>query len=1507
MMDGFTKILKKSGKILLWLFGGVLLLLVLLFIFIQTDTFNRFALDYTLDELNSSQTPRENHINAESITGNILYGIKLNKGNVTVRKDTLMSFDYLEVNYNLWALIDKRISLASVILNEPIVNLSKISSGDSLIWNFENLFAPSAPDTSSSSFDWDLSVELLKIHNGFFRIAGDTNGLPSNRMQKRSLMENFDLGKADISELDLELNAKYYSDFKSISINNLSFKTNSDLIVYKMHFNANINEKDTTTDLWNFELTTNRSEIKIYRLFAENFNPFHDFDYEELGNKNIKASIDIQKFDFKELRFFLPELSFLDTIVGVKLDAEGKYGDLNAENITAILPNSRISLKGRVVNLHKPDSLYLDVYGNNILINAADLQRVYKGDVPDFSKVGNINADLKYRGTYTKFNTEFYVNTDAGYTEGNVFLDLDNEVYSGYINTRSLNLGRILRDNSLASNLNVNAKFDGKGFDPKTMNTNLVYSMQGSRFGKYDIRTSSGTIHTANSNVTLNIKHSSSMGIVSAAGRVNIRNFKNPSYNLKGNVNGLNIAAITGSMSDKSNLNFNFDVNGSGISPENINGDYRLGISESFYGKYEIPSTPVDAEIHNINSNGTVKINTDLVDIQAEGSFRFDKLIDVIMYNITLAGEQIIRSTGTAGLLNDSVGSYQIVNNSGGFIGDNIDFSFNVVTKDSIKLAGFLKPFGVNFTGKISGDIENSSNGFNSSSKIDISTFTYNDTAIVLRNINSDAVISNDYTGSLNGMKIDLNTTGDKISFGTNSFDSVRTIVNMQGPAVNLQLSSKIDTSGSVAVSGKMNLGNSKISADLDTVKVIYGGYNIANKDNWVFSFNEGDRFIFEQFNIKSRSAIVNLSGDLSLTDQSDLKLKGEDLKISDVADIVNMADSSYILSADKDIEGELSVFVITYKGTMESPQLKAEIKTNTIKYRDEDIGVLTVNANYENNTADAVVTMINSGEKGSLTIKGIVPLQNPLSGDTVNTLNISTLPVDLNLKAENFSLDYFSLLVKNIESLRGVLNADLSAKGTASDPALTGNLKITYGGYLFPLTGMDYSFDADMSTGNSKLVLNRLKIYNEDDDSRHIDLYGNLDFKNLKITDINLEATGDMVMLDKDVEQNELGVYGYILAGIGNPPVKVTGSLDSLFVTGQLLIKDATISSVPLEGSGYNTGDDNFVYIDAVNDSFKLNMDSIKVLEPDDYARLNPFERSLYILSADSTKETLVNLDINVKTESSIYASIDFNNITRDRLFGELKADLDIKTVNGNLQAFGSVDVAGDSYYRFYRDFKLNESNIKFDGDISNPILDIKGVYASTKTNEQYGTVTSNDVEVVITVKGSAKQPELTLNLYQDGSEVSGSDAQSDAITYLLFGRYKSELSASERTAVASSLGASVGSLYASSYLSQTVREVLPFIVDAQFNYTEGNVQDTDVELITELGDARVKFGGKLLKDVKNFELVVDYPLNRLLNLNLPETLLLEFAREEKKQSLTSNQNDIMTTEIKILYKIKF
>ncbi len=1500
-------IVRKGGKILLWFSGSVILLLIILLIFIQTDTFNKFALEYTLNELNSSEQPRNNKINAESIEGNIFSGIKLNKGNVTVVTDTLLSFNFLSVKYDLWGLLDKRIMLYEVILSEPVIKASRISAGDSLIWNFENLFVSDNKDTTTSSpFDWDVNVENLKIENGFIRVAGDSIKPSARWKEKRNIMQMFDLSQTDISELNLEMSAKYYRDFKSISIKNLSFNTNSELNMQKLKLDANINEKENSTDLWNFELVTNRTDIKIYRLFVENFNPFDPFIYEELGDKNVIVNIDIQKFNFDDLTFFLPELNFLDSTAGVKLEAEGKYGDLNAETIRVRLTNSIINLKGNIKNLQKPDSLYFDVYGNDITINSKDIKTVYKNDLPDLDALGTINADLHYKGTYRVFNSEFTLNTTSGYADGILNMDIPNEIYSGYVNTRSLNPGKILNSKGLYGNLNLFAKFDGSGFDFNKMNTNLVYSMTGSRIGKYDVKFSAGTIHTRRGNISMNIKHASSMGNADINGSLNIVNIKNPVYNLKGNIRKLDISRITGSPGDKSDLNFAFNVNGRGISPENINGSYKLDVNESVYGKYEIPQTPVDAVIHSSNSNGNIQVSTDMLDLTAEGSFKFDKLVDVIMYNIAQVQEQVAKSTGTTGIFNDSLVSTGSINQRSDYNNSEINFAYNIVTKDSIKLRKVLQPFGIGFNGNISGKINNSSGDFASTTKLDIKNFEY-DTVIIIKNMNADFVMNNDYTRGINGLDIILKAESDKIMIGSDVFDSVFADYNMHGSNADIAFAGGMDTTANAIIKGKLNFGSGKINADFDTVKLKYGGYNLENKGKWVIGFEEADRINFKKFDLKSRNAVINVSGVLSLKNESDVKITGNNIKLIDIAEIINQADSSYIISANNDIEGEISKLLINYKGTFAQPYLSSDLTTNTLKYNGTDMGVISSKIIYENNTAKADLTMQNAENKGNLIIKGTIPFQNPFSGDTTAVLNISSAPVDINLKANNFVLDYFSTLISDASSLRGILNADLSAKGTASDPALTGSLKITDGGYLLPLTGMDYSFDASMSTDNFKLVLDNLKFFNKNDDARHIDLYGSLDFKDLKITDINLQAVGDMILLDKDVERNELGVYGYLYAGIGNPPVKITGSLDSLFITGQLLIKDATISSVPLEGSGYNPGDDNFIYTNAGNDTVKYDLDSMMLVTAEDYNRINPFEKYLYKVAEDTIRPSFVNLDLNVKTENNIYASIDFNNLTRDRLFGELKADLDIKTVNGDLQAFGRVDVAGDSYYRFYRDFKLNESNIQFDGDIANPILDIKGVYSSQKTSEQYGTVTTNDVEVVITVKGNVKNPELTLNLYQDGSEVSGSDAQSDAITYLLFGRYKSELSASERTSVASSLGASVGSLYASSYLSQTVREILPFIVDAQFNYTEGNVQNTDVELISELGDARVKFGGKLFKDVKNFELVIDYPLNRLLNLNLPETLMLEFAREEKKQTLSTSPSDKLTTEIKILYKIKF
>src|SRR4030095_10035793 len=508
-----TKTIKKIGKVFLFLIGFFLLFIIIFAIFIQTQTFNKYALEYTLKKLNVSQEPRQNKITAESIEGDLLSGIKLSNGSITVREDTLLRFNYLEVKYNPWGLLDKRILVREFTLKEPVINISRIKSGDSLIWNFENLFGQREIDTiPSEPFNWDAAIENLKIENGFVRIVGDSLKPEARWKSKRSLMEFFDFNQTDVYNLNAELNTEYHRNFKSINVKNISFNTNSEFNLHKLQFNANLNEKDSTTELWGFEAVTDNSDFKIYHLYAEKFNPFSSFTYDELGDKNIALSADIQKLNFKELAFFLPEANVFDSVVSIKIEAAGKFRELDAQIIQVRLPNSTINLNGKILNLQKPDSLYLDVSGENITIDAKDIKRIYKGEITDYGHIGIVNADLHYKGTLSNFNSDFEINTQMGSAGGVFNYNKETDVYSGYVTTRALNLGRILRNNSLNGGINLNARFNGSGLSMNKMNANIVYSMNSSRIGRYDVRSSYGTINAVNSNIKFDIKHSSSMG-----------------------------------------------------------------------------------------------------------------------------------------------------------------------------------------------------------------------------------------------------------------------------------------------------------------------------------------------------------------------------------------------------------------------------------------------------------------------------------------------------------------------------------------------------------------------------------------------------------------------------------------------------------------------------------------------------------------------------------------------------------------------------------------------------------------------------------------------------------------------------------------------------------------------------------------------------------------------------------------------------------------------------------
>jgi autotransporter translocation and assembly factor TamB len=1509
---------KKLLKILLWIAGIVIIFLIAILIFIQTNSFNKLALDFALEKLNENWKPKNSEIQIKSVNGNILSGLNIDSILITIEKDTILNINSIGLKYDIWGLPNKEIRLQNIIVSSPNVNFTQIKdSTGNFLWNFSKLFSSSEEtDTSASAFDWNIVLDDLKIENGFFTTKSITSDSVI-KQQSQSLTQNksnFDFNNLIISELYLDLKAKYFINNKSLTIENLSYKTDSDFRLDSLKLKADINIKDTVTMLSGLKIITGRSDLKMDKLLIENLNPFDSTSFENFKDKFFEAAINIEKLDFDDVKYFVPEAEDLDSVISLQIYAKGKYGDFNLSDLTLRLPDSYINLSGNVKNLDVPDSLYLDLTANNLNILPNDIKSVYKSNsVPDLSQLGRITSDIKFTGTFNKFFTDFDINSSAGNVNGLINLDLVNEIYNGKVKTDNLNIGRVLGDNSLKSNLNTYSEFSGSGFELKNMSANLKYDISKSTFTNYDIRKSAGIINIQRNNVNLNLNLFSSIANTEIKGNIKIADLNNPSYSLKGKVNELNISRLTNNPDDLSNLNFTFDIDGRGIDLNNINGRFDFDIGNSSYAEYNIPALPVNIQINNSSVSNSYALKSDILDVNVSGNFTFESLSKVINNNIELISARFknVLSPDSVPLSENNIDIY----NFSGFESDNFNLNYELKMDNPAIAEEILQPFGIIFNGNIEGSFVNDNNQFSANANLNAQKFKYQDTLIVLNNFKSDLSLTNTYSlvkndGSVSSFEINLNAKGDSVIYQNSQYDSVNIDLNLNNSLANIKVTGKQDSALAAYLKGKIDLQENPLTATFDSVRFNYGNILISNNKDWIIKYVPNQEIGFEQFVIKSDSVYLNLKGNYSFNGNSDLSLVGKDIPLADIYAIIFPVDSGKTLVRKQyPVQGNINDLFVNYKGDFENPQITAGVQTGKLVYigseENQDIGNFKFNLDYKNESADILIDLKNAVDKGALNITGTIPYSNPFKeSDSLN--GGITGPADFQLISKDFEIKYFLKTLPFLPDIGGKLNGEITATGNASAPELKGSLSMNDGSVFLGMTGMNYKFNFNSSTENSKLVINKLSLSSAGDEARHFDIFGDIDFSGMKINEINLKTSGDMVIIDKSVSENESGIYGYLRAGSGSPAVSIKGNLDKLSVSGQLLIIDATISSIPLGGSGYDNKTDNFVYM-SVSDSAQSD-DNLKIItEESDYYKINPFERSKYLLSGKETNSSsFLDLDINVKTQKSMYVSIDFDNITKDRLFGEIKTDLNIKTQDKEFAAFGEVNIINNSYYRFYKDFKLKDSKIIFNGSVNNPELNIQAVYESSKTTEGYGTTTTIPVQVKLTISGKLDDPEIALNLIEDGSEVSGTDAQADAITFLLFGKYKSELSANERTSIASSLGTSLGSLYISSIVSQTVRQILPFLVDAQFKYSKGNIKDTDVELTSAIGEATVKIGGKLLKDVRNFEFAIEYPLNNFLNLDLPETLLLIFSREEESNTVFGSSETSTNTGLKVLYRIK-
>lgn len=270
-------------------------------------------------------------------------------------------------------------------------------------------------------------------------------------------------------------------------------------------------------------------------------------------------------------------------------------------------------------------------------------------------------------------------------------------------------------------------------------------------------------------------------------------------------------------------------------------------------------------------------------------------------------------------------------------------------------------------------------------------------------------------------------------------------------------------------------------------------------------------------------------------------------------------------------------------------------------------------------------------------------------------------------------------------------------------------------------------------------------------------------------------------------------------------------------------------------------------------------------------------------------------------------------NEKSQQEFFGEIKTeDLNIYNyVDYSMMGRGTVRLGENCYYKFFRKFDASGSTT-FSGSITNPQLNITAQYKgfASKGTDASGQENLEDVIIYLKVTGYASSPVLTISIDRNGVKETGSDATSDAIAFLLFGKFADQLSFNE----SSSFGASLGASYLSNYVSSSIEEIFPWLINTNLNYVDnktGNVaQNTDVRFTAAIGDAIIRFGGQIFRGLANTDIVLDYPLNKILKLSsLSSNLIFRFERVYDPFYSDADVTNTNGTRVggMIYYKIKF
>ena len=1025
--------------------------------------------------------------------------------------DTLLMASLVKAEINMLNRKVHTIDFSNLDLQRARIKLQRYKSDDGLNLQFLIDYFSSSENDTTSSQKWGVAADNLKLADVHFSYH-------DHRYNDCIPVTNFD--DIDVDSLNAQFSdINIIGDSLFTDVKNISFKEKAGFILKK--FNARAKIASDEMRFTNLKILTANSIIHTDLVFT--YKEFDDFNH-FLTKVNFNSTFENSDVSSKDIACFTSELNGFDRSIKLSGLIRGTVEKVKAKNLVLNYGEKSI-FKGNVNLEGLPDvnETFIDLVVDNFTTDAKDLATIPAGKFiehatlklpQEIARLGTVNFKGKFTGFYNDFVAYGNINTALGYLTSDLNLKFEKTpAYSGHLKAYDFNIGKLVNAENILGKLSMNVSCKGTNFTLDKIAASVKGTVSSIDLFKYRYQNIILDANLAKKlfNGSLAIEQNDLH--LKFDGKVDLSK-KIPQYDFNAAIKDarlVNLNLLKRDSSSSLSVITEFHIAGNNI--DDMDGYIKLKQFSYSERNHFIDADEIKLESDAQGNEKSIRITSDFADLGIRGYYRRSSAVKAF-----------------GNLLSKYLPSAEPKTVS---VSENQNFTYNLKLKNTSPVFEmFLPSLKIDSNTVLTGNFNSLANDFGlqlNSERVEFGDFRFNNISVY---------------GKTNAGKFDVNMNVDETVFHDSI--SVRDLLvsgetRKDSAFFNMSFTGKDSVYNHLHLNGNLDFtAVHQTAVHLNSSDIFIEGeqWNIhdANRITIDSAFTEVDNFIFQ-----SGIQKFGIDGKISADENDQLKFALDKFDLHKLNKVLNL----YGVDIGGRADGN-----ITIAGITNVPKISSDLAVADFRFFDDTLGTALMKVIYNTRLSYIDVdATISRSEVKNITVSGKYLIKQPH-----DELDFTIGIVKTNVQPFGHYLNSFA------SDLRGYLSADLKLKGTASDPVLTGSVKLQKTSMVIDYLNTRYSFSDNVIVTEDGFNFKNITV-NDANGNKAI-LSGKIYHDHFRDFGLDLEIRPEKFLcLNTKKTQNEL-FYGTAFA---SGVVAISGYFDNLNFTGTLVSEKGTHIYIPL------------------------------------------------------------------------------------------------------------------------------------------------------------------------------------------------------------------------------------------------------------------------------------------------------------------------------------------------------